>query len=99
MYTGSTVYYLPKPPVASLLMKAMKIVKPTTMLTVPMIIEKVYKGSVLPTIQKSRTLSWMNEHMNGLMCRIIGMKLKPNSILKWRDSSSRQNSRMPSAMV
>ena len=76
MYTGSTVYYLPKPPVATLLLKAMKIVKPTTMLTVPMIIEKVYKGSVLPTIQKSRTLSWMNEHMNGLMCRIIGMKLK-----------------------
>jgi long-chain acyl-CoA synthetase len=76
MYTGSTVYYLPKPPVASLMMKAMKIVRPTTMLTVPMIIEKVYKGSVLPTIQKSRTLTWMNKHMNGLMCRIIGMKLK-----------------------
>ena len=76
MYTGSTVYYLPKPPVASLLMKALKIVKPTTMLTVPLIIEKVYKGSVLPTIKKSRTLTWMNEHMHGLMCRIIGMKLK-----------------------
>jgi long-chain acyl-CoA synthetase len=76
MYTGATVYYLPKPPVASLLMKALKIVKPTTMLTVPMIIEKVYKGSVLPTIQKSRTLTWMNEHMHGLMCRIIGIKLK-----------------------
>ena len=76
MYTGSMVYYLPKPPVASLLMKAMKIVKPTTMLTVPMIIEKVYKGSVLPTIEKSRTLRWMNKHMNGIMCRIIGMKLK-----------------------
>jgi len=76
MYCGATVYYLPKPPVASLLMKALKIVKPTTMLTVPLIIEKVYKGSVLPTIQKSRTLTWMNEHMNGLMCRIIGMKLK-----------------------
>ncbi len=76
MYCGSTVYYLPKPPVASLLMKAMKIVKPTTMLTVPLIIEKVYKGSVLPTIQKSRTLTWMNKHMYGLMCRIIGMKIK-----------------------
>jgi long-chain acyl-CoA synthetase len=76
MYCGATVYYLPKPPVPSLLMKALKVVKPTTMLTVPLIIEKVYKGSVLPTIQKSRTLSWMNEHMNGLMCRIIGMKLK-----------------------
>ena len=76
MYCGATVYYLPKPPVASLLLKALPIVKPTTMLTVPLIIEKVYKGSVLPTIKKSRTLTWMNEHMYGLMCRIIGMKLK-----------------------
>jgi long-chain acyl-CoA synthetase len=76
MYTGSTVYYLPKPPAAPLLLKAMKIVRPTTMLTVPMIIEKVYKGSVLPTIKKSRTLTWMNKHMRWLMCRIIGMKLK-----------------------
>ena len=76
MYCGATVYYLPKPPVASLLMKALKIVKPTTMLTVPLIIEKVYKGSVLPTIKKSRTLTWMNDNMHGLMCRIIGMKLK-----------------------
>ena len=76
MYCGATVYYLPKPPVATLLMKALKTVKPTTMLTVPLIIEKVYKGSVLPTIKKSRTLTWMNTHMNGLMCRIIGMKLK-----------------------
>ena len=76
MYCGATVYYLPKPPVASLLMKALKMVKPTTMLTVPLIIEKVYKGSVLPTIQKSRTLTWMNENMNGLMCKIIGMKIK-----------------------
>ena len=76
LYCGATVYYLQKPPVPSLLMKALKVVKPTTMLTVPLIIEKVYKGSVLPTIKKSRTLTWMNEHMNGLMCRIIGMKLK-----------------------
>ena len=76
MYCGATVYYLPKPPVATLLLKALPIVKPTTMLTVPLIIEKVYKGSVLPTIKKSRTLTWMNEHMNGLMCKIIGMKLK-----------------------
>ena len=76
MYCGASVYYLQKPPVPSILMKALKVVKPTTMLTVPLIIEKVYKGSVLPTIKKSRTLSWMNEHMNGLMCRIIGMKLK-----------------------
>lgn len=76
MYCGACVYYLHKPPVASVLLKALKVVKPTTMLSVPLIIEKVYKSSVLPTIQKSRTLTWMNEHMHGLMCRIIGMKLK-----------------------
>lgn len=76
MYCGATVYYLSKPPVASILMKALKTVRPTTMLSVPLIIEKVYKASVLPTIQKSRTLTWMNEHMNKFMCRIIGMKLR-----------------------
>ncbi|MCQ2116462.1 MAG: AMP-binding protein, partial [Bacteroidales bacterium] len=76
MFCGATVYYLQKPPVPALLLKAMKVVKPTTILSVPLIIEKIYKGSVLPTIQKSRTLRWMNEHMNGLMCKVIGMKLK-----------------------
>lgn len=76
MFCGATVYYLQKPPVPALLLQAMKIVKPTTMLSVPLIIEKIYKGSILPTIQKSRTLRWMDKHMHSLMCRIIGMKLK-----------------------
>lgn len=76
MFCGATVYYLQKPPVPAILLKAMKIVKPTTILSVPLIIEKIYKGSVLPTIQKSRTLTWMNANMQGLMCKIIGMKLK-----------------------
>ena len=50
MFCGATVYYLSKPPVASSLLKALKEVKPTTMLSVPLIIEKIYKSSVLPTI-------------------------------------------------
>lgn len=76
MYCGASVYYLQKPPVPAILLKAMKIVKPTTILSVPLIIEKIYKGSVLPTIKKSRILQWMDKNMNGLMCKIIGMKLK-----------------------
>lgn len=48
----------------------MKTVRPTTILSVPLIIEKIYKGSVLPTINKSRTLRWMNVHANKLMCRL-----------------------------
>ena len=76
MYVGATVYYMSKPPVPSVLLKAMKEVHPTILLVVPLIIEKIYRNSVLPTIRKSQVLSWMNVHMNGLMCRLIGMKLK-----------------------
>lgn len=76
MFCGACVYYLQKPPVPALLLRALKMVKPTTILSVPMIIEKVYKGSVLPTIQGSRTLRWMQKNANGLMSKIIGMKLK-----------------------
>ena len=76
MYVGASVYYMSKPPVPALLLKAIKIVKPTTMLTVPLIIEKIYRSSILPTIKKSRVLSWMNTHANLLMCKIIGLKLR-----------------------
>ncbi len=76
MFCGGSIYYMSKPPVPALLLKAMKTVKPTTMLTVPLIIEKIYKNSIVPTIKKSPTLQWMNKHMHGMMCKIIGMKLK-----------------------
>lgn len=75
MMTGSSVAYLSKPPVPSLLLKAMQEVRPTTMLSVPLIIEKIYRNSVVPTIRKSRMLSWMDRNMNTLLCRIIGRKL------------------------
>jgi long-chain acyl-CoA synthetase len=50
---GASVHYLRKPPVASVLMPALKKVKPTIMLLVPLIIEKVYKAKVQPAFQKS----------------------------------------------
>ena len=76
MFCGAKVYYLQKPPVPAILLKAMKEVRPTTILSVPLTIEKIYRGSVLPTIKASRTLRWMNTHANKLMCMLIGMKLK-----------------------
>lgn len=76
IYCGATVYYLSTPPVPSLLLAAMKKIRPTALLTVPLIIEKIYRNSVIPTIKKSKTLSWLNKHHNKLMCRIIGWKLK-----------------------
>ncbi len=47
---GASISYLRRPPTGPVLLPALKEVKPTLMLTVPMIIEKVYKGSVLKTI-------------------------------------------------
>lgn len=44
---GASVYYLKKPPTASVLIPALQEIRPTTMLTVPMIIEKIYKNQVL----------------------------------------------------
>jgi long-chain acyl-CoA synthetase len=44
---GASVYYLKKSPTASVLLPALIEVRPTIMLTVPMIIEKIYKVQVL----------------------------------------------------
>lgn len=52
IYYGASVTYLHKPPTASVLLPALKKVRPTLMLTVPLIIEKVYKNSILPGIKK-----------------------------------------------
>jgi long-chain acyl-CoA synthetase len=53
MKYGASVHYLRKPPVPSVLMPAFQTVKPTIMLSVPLIIEKVFKAKILPTFQKS----------------------------------------------
>jgi long-chain acyl-CoA synthetase len=45
---GSSVYYIDKVPTPSVLLKAFAIVKPTMMVSVPLIIEKIYKNKVLP---------------------------------------------------
>ena len=46
-YHGSHVVYLDKAPTVSTLLPALKEVRPTIMLTVPLIIEKIYRGAVL----------------------------------------------------
>lgn len=51
--TGAWVNYLDKLPTPAVLLPAMEVVKPTMMLTVPLIIEKVYKNRVLPKLSGS----------------------------------------------
>ena len=49
---GTHVYFLTKSPTPSILLKAMKEVKPYLVVTVPLVIEKIYKKSIDPTISK-----------------------------------------------
>ena len=74
-YVGATCYTLQKPPTPTILLNAMKTVKPTIVCSVPLIIEKVVKNSVLPTIQKSRVLSWADEKIPRFLRWFIGRRM------------------------
>ncbi|MBQ5854734.1 MAG: AMP-binding protein [Alistipes sp.] len=53
LYHGCHVVYLDKAPTVSTLLPALKEVRPTIMLTVPLIIEKIYRGAVLKKFTSS----------------------------------------------
>lgn len=56
---GASVHYLRKPPVASVLLPALQKVRPTIMLAVPLIIEKIFRLKILPKFQKSAFSSFL----------------------------------------
>lgn len=53
---GSSIYFLEKPPTASALLPALKQVRPTIMLSVPLVIEKIFKSKVYPELTKTPLL-------------------------------------------
>ncbi len=70
LLNGASIYYIQKPPTPTILIKAMATVKPTFMLTVPLIIEKIYKNKILPNFQKNiiiktlYALPWIQKKLN-----------------------------------
>jgi long-chain acyl-CoA synthetase len=62
LISGACVYYLNKPPTPSILVPAMKKVRPTLMLSVPMIIEKIYRNRILPEL----TGKWYMKSLYGI---------------------------------
>jgi long-chain acyl-CoA synthetase len=74
---GAGVTYLRKPPTSTVLLPALKKVKPTFMLTVPMIIEKVYRSSVMPEINKKAVTKFLHKFTptRKLLYRLAGKKL------------------------
>jgi long-chain acyl-CoA synthetase len=78
MIGGACVYYLRQVPSPAVLLPAMQEVRPTAMLSVPLIIEKIFRLRVLPKFTKSpimRTLYGV-PFIRKLLHRAAGRKLK-----------------------
>ncbi len=77
MLNGASIFYITKPPTPTVLIKAMNTVKPTFMLSVPLVIEKIYKNKIEPNFHKNffiRTLyavPFVRKQLN----KIAGQKL------------------------
>lgn len=76
-YHGSHVVYLDKAPTVSVLLPAFREVRPTIMLTVPLIIEKIFRGSVLKKftstafMRKMYSIGFIRRYLH----RVAGKKL------------------------
>ncbi|MBR6814119.1 MAG: AMP-binding protein, partial [Tidjanibacter sp.] len=74
---GASVTYLDRPPTASTLMPAFKAVQPTIMLSVPLIIEKVFRSQVLGRFTANPLMNaiYSIRPIQKLLHRIAGKKL------------------------
>ena len=74
---GASIYYIQKPPTPTILIKAMADVKPTIMLTVPLVIEKIYRNKVLPNFQKNLVIKalYAIPFVRKILNKIAGKKL------------------------
>ena len=50
--SGCHIFFLGKTPTPSVLIKALSEVKPYMLVTVPLVVEKIFKGKVMPTLNK-----------------------------------------------
>ncbi|WP_428739547.1 AMP-binding protein, partial [Sulfurimonas sp.] len=74
---GSSVVYVDKTPTPSVLLKAFETVKPTMMLSVPLIIEKIYKNKIMAKLNGSKLTSTLYQFpfMRKQLNKIAGKKL------------------------
>ena len=73
---GCTINYLGKTPSPTLLLKAMKDVKPFMVVSVPLVMEKVYKSSIKPVISKGTMKFLLHVPLvNTFIYRKIGAKV------------------------
>jgi len=68
LYAGASIYYLRKPATSTVLLEAFAKIRPSIILTVPMIIEKIYRKQVIPKMNAK----WITRNL---------FKFKPTRIL------------------
>ena len=83
---GMHIFYLDKPPTARVLLPALASVRPTIMAAVPLVMEKIYKNSVLPSILKNTlmrklySIPFLRKKINWLagkkLLKIFGGKIR-----------------------
>lgn len=71
---GSHIFYLDRPPAVTVLLPALRAVRPTIMLSVPLVIEKVYRSNIKPTLEGMKL--YKNPIFKPLLIRFAGIKLK-----------------------
>ena len=71
--SGSAVYYLDKPPSPSVLIPALKKLRPSAMLSVPLLIEKIYRNSISGKLKENPLYKFPLTRI--LAIRIAGRKL------------------------
>lgn len=74
---GSRVTYLEKPPTASILLPALQSVRPTCLLIVPLIIEKIYRSQIYAKFTSNTFLRkvYGNDFLRRQIHRIVGRRL------------------------
>ena len=74
---GAQVFYLDRVPTPKLLVPAMQKIRPTVVLSVPLIIEKIYKSQVLPKFTSTKLMSTLYKFAptRKLLNRMAGKKL------------------------
>jgi len=74
LLSGAHIHYLDRPPSATVLIPALQAVRPTIMLSVPLVIEKIYRSSIKPTLDGMKL--YKNKLFRPLILFFAGIKLK-----------------------
>ena len=77
-YNGASIHYLNRTPSPKIMLKAMETVKPTCILSVPLVIEKIHKSKVQANFNKNAFIKYLYNHVGFVrkkLNRIAGKKL------------------------